>query len=716
MNLSEAFDAALPELPKARLSRRHPPRLDPELIVREDVLDGEPSIGVYQRSKANFFRLSPAQWELAQLYDGVRNYEEIAEIYTERAHIQLDADDARAFADNMESNDFWYKTSQEKNIALNEKLQAQRKRLAQRRSRISLAHISFSAWDPDRYLTMLDNKLGSFIYSPWCVLAVVLLFLFEIAVFTVKWSVIGPDIPLYYNFAHKGFGDLAEFWVLFLIIGFIHETAHGLTCKHYGGEVHSMGLMFLYLTPAFYVDVTESWVSANRPQRLATIIAGIWIEMVLCGIAIVIWTSTLPGDWMHDFCYKIILLTGLAVVVINMNPLIKLDGYYFLTESIGIPDLKERATGFLIGWVQRYIFGMPVDVPIVARRRLPLFISYALLSGAYSYVLLFAVIQLSYNVGYRWLGEFALLPAGAMCYAIFRSRIRSLSVFAKDFVRARRDAGQRWRPWHFAAGAALLVLLFVPLWRDRESAYYVIEPGRSVTLHAVANGRVEKVLVVEGARVQEGQELVILNSDDAASLQASSIAQTANAHFQQFDAEVRRQGVAGAAAEIAGADRAAELSSEVDRELILRAPWSGVVTTSGLGSLQGRLIGSGVAILSIADDHDLKTRLYIPAVALARIAIPADVSLMPPGRFRAVHAHIEAIDGEAVNLPPGLVAEQQYKGIEMPTYYSARMGLSDSEGRLVMGMSGEAIVFGRRRSIAQRVGASFWSMLRAHLW
>jgi hypothetical protein len=44
------------------------------------------------------------------------------------------------------------------------------------------------------------------------------------------------------------------------------------------------------------------------------------------------------------------------------------------------------------------------------------------------------------------------------------------------------------------------------------------------------------------------------------------------------------------------------------------------------------------------------------------------------------------------------------------------MGFSDSEGQLAMGMSGEAVVFGRRRSIAQKMGASLWSLLRAHLW
>ncbi|MGC2502365.1 MAG: hypothetical protein WA400_09600, partial [Silvibacterium sp.] len=283
MNLSEALDAALPEIPRTRLARSRPPRLDPNLIVREDVLDGEPIFGILQRGKANFFRFPPAQWQLALLFDGARSYEEIAGLYTQQTGAPVAPEDVRLFAENMEEADFWYKTPQEKNLALSEKLIAQRGRRAGRKSKVDLSHISFSAWDPDRYLGWLDRAIGRYVYSRWCVLAVVLLFFFEALVFVNKWSFLGPDISLYYTFTRKSALDLVQFWILFLILGFFHETAHGLTCKHYGGQVHSMGLMFLYLTPAFYVDVTETWISATKVQRLATIIAGIWIEMTICG-------------------------------------------------------------------------------------------------------------------------------------------------------------------------------------------------------------------------------------------------------------------------------------------------------------------------------------------------------------------------------------------------------------------------------------------------
>ena len=172
---------------------------------------------------------------------------------------------------------------------------------------------------------------------------------------------IGPDTAMFFNFAQKNFDDLARFWILIMIVGFIHESAHGLTCKHYGGQVHSMGLMFLYLTPCFFVDVTESWVSATKIQRLATIIAGIWIELVVCGIAMAFWLHAPAGSWFHKLMYEFILLTGIAAVIINLNPLLKLDGYYFLTEIIEIPELKERSSSV------RFCMDQGEDLPALGR-------------------------------------------------------------------------------------------------------------------------------------------------------------------------------------------------------------------------------------------------------------------------------------------------------------------------------------------------------------
>src|SRR5437868_6530873 len=346
MNLAEALNAALPPLP-AQQVRKHFPKLHPGAIAREHVEEGAPVVVVTIRGSDNLYRFPPAQWDLIQLFDGERSYEDIAGEFAATHGVQFDPKDIRDFADGLEESDFWYKSPQEKNIALNQNLAEQRHQHIKKKSRFGdVAHMQFSAWDPNEFFTKIYNQI-KFVYSRWFTALTLCLFSFIIYVFFDRWSEIGADTVKYYTFTEKSFADIAEFWVLFLVLAFFHESAHGLTCKHYGGQVHRMGFHLIYLTPAFFVDVVEVWVYANRLQRLVTIIAGIWVEMIFCSLGTMVWWGTPPGTFVHEFAYKIMLITGVAVVVVNLNPLIKLDGYYFFTELIGIANIKERSTSYV---------------------------------------------------------------------------------------------------------------------------------------------------------------------------------------------------------------------------------------------------------------------------------------------------------------------------------------------------------------------------------
>jgi putative peptide zinc metalloprotease protein len=716
MNLSEALDAALPEIPRARLARSRPPCLDPDLIVRDDTLDGEPVVGIFKREKGNYFRFDPGQWQLALLFDGVRSYQEIAEEFTSNTGAPMGPADVQSFADTLEDAGFWYKSPQEKNIAMNQKLIAQRERRAERKSKVSLAYIGFSAWDPDRYLTWLDGRVGKYIYNPWFALFAVVLFCFEASIFLANWSFIGPDIALYFNFIHKALPDLVEFWLLIFALGFIHETAHGLTCKHFGGQVHQMGFMFLYLAPCFYCDVTEIWISASKLQRLATIIAGIWIELVICGFSMIVWLNTPAGAWLHDLTYQLILITGIAVVILNLNPLIKLDGYYLLTEVIGIPDLKERSTAFLSGWFQSRVLRLPVEMIVIPRRRAPLFVLYAVASGLYSYILLFFVIRLAFNISYHWLADFAIIPAGVLFFFMFRSRLRSLRNVTVQFWREKLGVTRLLRPVPLIAAGIIMAFLLLPLWRDRENAYFVIEPIRSEVLHAAVPGKVNEVMVREGEQVRAGQALLTMSSTLAASMVDSAGAQSRSASFQAFNAELRGQSIGPAAAKQNGALHFTRLADEAESSLTVEAPKNGIVLTRDPSALLDQDVGPGQPLLEMADDGPRAVRVYIPSAALDRIQAGAELSLELPGRFSPVHLTLAQPGADAVNLPQGLVAAQDLKGIKLPVFYIARMELPASGDSPGFGVAGRAIVFGVRRSLAGRALSVVSDLLRAHIW
>jgi len=451
-------------------------------------------------------------------------------------------------------------------------------------------------------------------------------------------------------------------------------------------------------------------------QRLATIIAGIWVEMTICGLAMIVWIHTAAGQWLHDFMYKIILITGLAVVVMNLNPLLKLDGYYFLTEFIGIPELKERSTAFVSGWFQNRVLRLPVEVPSVPRRRAPLFVIYALISGAYSYMMLYFVIRLSFNVTSKLLAEFAVIPAGALAFAMFRGRLNSLGAVLGQMWKRNFGEGFRIRSRSIVAIAALLCLLFIPLWRDREGAFFVVEPVQPATLHAAVTGRLTAILVREGEFVHAGQPLLRMTSASASSMRSSAEAATSNASFQAIESELRGQSVGTAAADQEAAAGSRSLARDLQSSLQITAPFDGIVLTEDPGALLDQSVSSGQPLLTLAANGPRMIRVFVPAGEMDRVHAGDEVALAPLVHFTIPRFTLTPMDGEPVPLPPGIIARQAYAGIVLPTFYSARMTLAAANGDLPLGTAGPAVIFGERRSLFGRANSVVINLFRAHLW
>ncbi len=180
------------------------------------------------------------------------------------------------------------------------------------------------------------------IYTSWFTLLTLVMFGVMIWMWTDKFGEIWNDSFAFYNFTAKSTRDLVEFWLLFGAMAFFHETAHGLTCKHFGARVEGMQFLLMYFAPTFMCDCTQVWIVGDKKARISTIIAGIWGDLMICVVATFIWWGTATGMWVHDFAYKVMMVTGIGVTILNLNPLIKLDGYYLLSELINETGLKEE--------------------------------------------------------------------------------------------------------------------------------------------------------------------------------------------------------------------------------------------------------------------------------------------------------------------------------------------------------------------------------------
>jgi multidrug efflux pump subunit AcrA (membrane-fusion protein) len=168
------------------------------------------------------------------------------------------------------------------------------------------------------------------------------------------------------------------------------------------------------------------------------------------------------------------------------------------------------------------------------------------------------------------------------------------------------------------------------------------------------------------------------------------------------------------------AQQAARGNSAIAREegaqLAVSAPAAGVVATGDPGSLLNRDVTTGETLLTIVDPSQLVARLYIPVSEMDRMRAGDPVSLQLPSQFSEIQARLGTIEGSAVPVPAGVLAEQEYKGMAVPTFYTTRIPLGEPGDGMRPGMSGQAKIFGRRRSLAGRIMTSLGNIMHTHFW
>jgi putative peptide zinc metalloprotease protein len=714
MNLAEALDV-LPEI-TTRTKTTRVFKMDPRIVGREHIEQGAPMFLAHVPGSTDLFRLTPEQWKLAHLFDGQRSYQEIADLFLAETAIQLGSEEVRTFAEMMEDAGFWYQSPQEKNIALMQKLRERRKKHKKAKTG-DMARIVVAQWDADALVEIAHRKL-QFVYTAWFTALTLVLFSFMTWIFITHWSEIGVDTLKYYTFTEKSSVDLAEFWILFLIMAFFHESAHALTCKHYGGGVHGTGFQLIYLSPAFFVDVTEAWVYANRFQRVITMLAGIWTELIICGVATLIWWGTPAGGPIHDLAYKVVLITGIAVVLMNLNPLIKLDGYYILSETLGIDEIKERSTALVSGWVQKNIARLPVEVPYVRPRLRWFFIPYAILSGLYSYLLLYAVARFVGNIFRHYSPAWAFVPTMLIAFLIFKSRIFKLGKFMRTvYAEKRSSVTHSMTPIRITISAiVLVVLLGVPFLRETVHARFTLEPQQSAIVRTEVPGTVVEVLVHEGQTVERGSPLLVLHNLDLESQQARSEADLELARSRNTEAQMRYVSVGGAEQEVQSDSQKNRLLEQELSRLELRSPIAGSVVTPEPANLLGSHLGAGVAAVEIADLSSLRARLFVPESEMREVKPGQAVSLRLDTSFRTLSGTVGEIALASSEMEPGLEAKPEYKGLTAPRYYVVTVAEPNSENKLMYGMTGTAKIYTVRRSMAGLAWQTAEDFVRRKLW
>jgi putative peptide zinc metalloprotease protein len=310
------------------------------------------------------------------------------------------------------------------------------------------------------------------------------------------------DTALYF-FTPRGF---ALYILCLAVVKIFHELGHAYTATRYGCRVPTMGLAMVVMVPMLYSDTSDAWTLTSRRRRAAIGAAGMVVECGLAALAIFAWNFL--DDGVARSLMFIVATTSLMVgVAINLSPLMRFDGYYVLSDWLGIPNLQDRAFAFGRWQLRRLLFGLdrPMPEPVAAAQRRFL-ICFAWATWVYRFMLFLGIALMVYHYFFKLLG--LILFAVEIGWFIVLPMAGEL----KMWWTLRGEIVERRRGW-LSAGvlACVFALLFVP-WSDRISLPAVLESTPHATIYAPAPGRIVELAVKEGRQVGVGDRLVVLES------------------------------------------------------------------------------------------------------------------------------------------------------------------------------------------------------------
>ncbi|MGE0608170.1 MAG: HlyD family efflux transporter periplasmic adaptor subunit [Pirellulales bacterium] len=588
-------DNSVRELGLARLRLRGDLAFTPQSAV------GEPYYMVEDALNSRFFRLGLVEYSFISLLDGTTTiHDALSLLSSVLPHHRLTENDAAILCRWLVEMDLAHTDASSRGARLARAAQtsADRKALAQWNPlafRLPLGR-------PDKLFEKLAGWLG-WLHSPAA-------FAVWVALAASGGYVVLSDWERFAASSRGVFAPHNWLWLAacWIVLKIVHETSHGVACRRYGGTVRETGLLFIFLAPLAYVDVTSSWRFRRRRERMHVAAAGMYWELGLAAVAALVWSKT-SSVWLGNLCFNAVFMASLSTLLFNANPLMKFDGYYILSEGLALPNLYANGQHYLRYWAKRYLLAVPASLPNWSRRDAGLIRLYGLLACvwrvlvsaglAVTAVAMFhgAGVVLAAVAGVAWLG----LPAVA---------------FARYLAVGKRGEHPSWKRFAATVGTtaacAVLVLCFVP-WPGVRTAPAVVEYSPHTILRAASAGFVRKILVRSGQQVQPGQLLVVLENKELACELASLELRLRQSVLRGQRHEQKKELALEQAEAQARESLLTQMAEKRDQleQLLIRAPHAGSVVRRGLAAMADTYLKRGDEVLVLGDETKKELRVAL---------------------------------------------------------------------------------------------------------
>lgn len=683
-----------------------------------------------------YFRWGEWDYRVAKLLDGKRSLAEVEAEMSRHFGVAIKPEQLHATVNNLLSAGLLRNTG----TVARRLHESQRKTIRKKKAKMRLLTLAsklvsfkITLFDPDLLLMRMSKKLR-FLWTPGAVVVLVLMMAGSAWLMLANQASLAERMP-----DLLGWENLTILWFVMIAVKIVHEFGHGLSCKHYGGEVHEMGAMFILFSPFLFCNASDSWTFREKKKRLIVNFGGIYLELFLASVAGTLWVVTQPGLF-NQICFNVMIVCSVMTIFFNANPLMKFDGYYALSDWMEIPNLKERGDRALISSAAGLLTGgqgINRD-PIFAKLRGRIMF-YAVASYVWTFMvayrMLLAMGHMLEPYGLDRLAQatasLALLTGVVAPPIMVALHVRKVLTNNPDSELRRRIINRG------LIGAAILAVVVAIPWPVSVRSACVIDAANSVRITAATAGYIEEVECSDGKRIQTGAVLAELENPELesqvrdyelrlAGLQAAFAAAETEPDYRRSAAGLRMQ-----KEQLETALQQARLEKE---QLVLRSPIDGTVSARGLSERKGTLLRRGDPFCEILPNGPTEVVVVLGENEAGKVEAGQSVS------FRLNSLASRTFEGKVLEVTEQPVARlphqslSQYAGGSVPSVMSAppagsadptapvalpsgqvfevRVAISDDDGLLRPGMSGRIKIDCGRRPIGATLWQNFMSMLR----
>lgn len=682
-------------------------RQDLSLLPGEPYEDGEPSWILHDPFSNRFFRFGGREVELLACA-GEKSLGSILEAAEKNVDKEVTEEEIKELVeflrhsnlvegDDVQQN--WYQKQ-------NEMQKSTFARVAR-----SFLFFRIPLWHPDNFLKRTLPYV-SWLLNPLSLKILVFIFCVDLYLLSRNFDEFLSSFPHFFNLT-----GLVIYGFTLLGIKIIHELGHAYVAKGMGCRIPVIGVAFMVGIPVLFTDTSDAWKLPSRKKRLFITAAGVGVECVVACLSLLVW-NIVPDGVVRSALF---FLTSSWVfsILINSNPLMKFDGYFFLSDLCRMPNLEQRATALGRWWLRETLFGFGIPSPEKMRYWL-LFFAGSL--WVYRFFLFLGIAIVVYYFFFKSVG--IILFIVEITYFLFRPVWNEIREWWKMRKLIR---------WNRTVVRTLLVLtggLFLICfpWKKNITIPAYSESPLSVVYSPIV-GQLVEIEKQNGDVVKAGDLLLSMQSRELEYEMEQARNQYKILQWQKetagFSPEMLSRAVV-VATELRTQEKKITNLKEKETQLLIRAPHDGEVVDMRKNLKTGEWLGKGESILSLVQKKS-KIIAFVPEEYVSHIENGAEGIFYPEkGNWAPMGVVVDDVEEIGVDNIDSLYPVSLFGGdlavrenaagklIPVVASYKVRLHSSQANG-LQRPVRGSVKLKGNRESFITQVWRRTVALLRREI-